>query len=329
MADTPQCARCAGIEIRWTTIRTAVGEHEAFTPIDVFRCVRCEQIAAQDDWIVPGPLGHDRCVNCGNVRGEAPCGRCGLNAEEDQEVHHELLELIHPDSPRDDAPWLDGARRASKAGRRLLAAKLATAGAVFGREADAETCRALRIWLLASCGEGRLALSDARAWVAACGDRPSALALASLGQQLELDGHVGAAADAFQQAAAVAPQHAAIRSQRARLLFDMGRLGQATQEVVEIFGLPMSNFDVQKCLPAAERLAERFFDTHQAEELSRLFNAVGSHVARSARLLAVRARLAYGTGDKEGARRDLKLARAIDPTLEVFKKLDAGAGAGV
>lgn len=326
MSDSPHCVRCAGTDIRWTTIRSVVGDHETVVPVDVLRCARCEQIAAEDDWIVPGPLGGDRCVNCGERRIAEACSRCGLNASEDQQVHFELLGLIWPDAPTDPVPWLDAARRASKHGRRLLAAKLATAGAVFGDEASAETCRALRVWLLAAIGEGRLALADSRAWVAAGGERPSVLALASLGQQLELDGHPGSACEAYQRAATLAPDHAPIRAQRARLLFDMGRLGQASQEVVEIFKLPLSNHDVAKALPPAERLAERFVEHHQAEELSRLFSAVGEHAGRSARLLAVRARIAYGLGDKEAARRDLKLARQLDPNLEVFKRLDQPVG---
>lgn len=316
MGEARSCPRCGASDLHWTTLRKEFS-------FDALQCRSCGNLVAKDDWCVPlMPLLEDRCMNCGAPREADICVECGLTRREDVQVHEELRDLIDG-----DAHFLDAARRASKGGRRLLALKLATAATVLDDPSHRDVSHALRVWLLASIGELKAALLDAKAWVGGA-DIPSVLALASLGQQLEHNDQQAAAIELYGQALAREPGLGAVRARKARALLALNRIGQAFEELCEVYRLSPSHSDARKAQPLAEEMADRFAGQNQLSELQRLLDIMGRHVERSAPLLTYRARIAFHAGKVDEARRDLQRAREIDPELPIFKKLAARMAAG-
>lgn len=285
--------------------------------MDLLQCQRCGHNEIEEDWVAPLlPLLPGRCVNCGGDRQFGTCVVCGLTAEDDEAVHDELRQLISPTHNLYAA-----ARAASGMGRRLIALKLATAGAASNADGQGETARAMRIWLLSAIGEPSAALDDAKAWVERSAS-PSALAWASLGQQQQQGGFPGAAAEAYLKALQLDPTMLRLRAARAQLLMGMSREGQALEEAMKVFdGQPDDNA-VAIALQVAEQLAYKMETSFRDDEINRLLERAGQHVERSAHLLAHRARLAALNGDEANARKDLKKARRLNPDLEIYERIE-------
>lgn len=309
------CTRCGSENLGWTTLRR-------HGPVDVLQCADCGTRLAIEDWTPPlSPLRPGRCVNCGGKRDNDVCTNCGLSREEDQQVHDELRDMIAP-----ELSMLDAAREASRAGRRVLALKLATAAAsapvmkAGSNATEADIARALRVWLLSAVGENQSALEDARAWVEQSPE-PSALAWASLGQQQQHHGFPGAAADSYQKALGKDPHQHAIRARRAQLLFAMHREGQALHEATVLFEAGADERSVSIALKVAEDLCDMFAAKSQNDDIVHLLLRVGAYIERSAVLLAHRARVSALQGDAAKARRDLKRARRLEPEHPLYAKV--------
>lgn len=307
------CTKCGSTELRWLTLR------KGRIPVDVLQCQACSSGVAEDDWMAPlAPLVPGRCWNCGERRDLETCSNCGLTRAEDVQVHDELRFMLGP-----DASHLDAARTASRLGRRLLALKLATAAAATNENSQGEVARALRIWLLAAIGEPTSALEDARAWVEHNQD-PSALAWASYGQQLQNGAFPGAAADAYEKSLRKSGKQHNIRARRAQLLLELGRHGQALEESIKVLsteGLDDPTLAIASAV--AEKLCEQFEGQYRDDEVGRLLEYAAPYVERSPTLLAHRARVAASQGDLGSARRDLKAARKLSPTLDIYDRVEA------
>jgi tetratricopeptide (TPR) repeat protein len=307
-----QCSKCGSNDLRWTTLR------KGRAPVDVLQCRACGTAAAEDSWDPPlRPLFPGRCWNCGEKRDLDSCVNCKLSRQEDIEVHDELRFMVDP-----QANHLKAARAANARGRRLLALKLATASAATNEDGEGELARALRVWLLSAVGEPQSALEDAKAWVDGVQD-PTALAWASYGQQLEASGSPGGAADAYEKSLRKNSKQPQIRARRAQLLIEIARRGQALDEVIRVLstdGLDDATIDIASAV--AENLCDAFESQHRDDEVKRLLEYAGDYVDRSAGLLAHRARLAAVNGDLSTAKRDLKLARSLQPDLPIYDRVE-------
>ena len=309
MSERPACGKCGATKFRWSTVRRHV-------PVDVLQCQECGNAVVEEDWFAPlVPLVPGHCINCGDLRDHDVCRNCGLSRQDDLQVHDELRAMVAPTHN-----LLNSARSASRQGRRLIGLKLATAAAATNEEAQGDKARALRIWLLSAIGEAHYALEDARAWVEQEPD-PSALAWASLGQQQKHSQRVGAAAESFHRALKKDPSQTMIRAERAKLLMDMNREGQAAEDACLV--LESSNEKAaDQVIPVAEQLCEKFEHALRDDEVARILERAGAHVERSAALLGQRARLAALDGDAVSARRDLKKARKLEAKLPIFDRVD-------
>jgi tetratricopeptide (TPR) repeat protein len=305
-----RCPTCQSPDLRWTTVRRSV-------PVDVLQCQGCGARLAEEDWMPPlAPLLPGRCVNCGDRQDYDVCIGCGLTAAEEVEVHDELRRMVTADDS-----LLGAARTALAQGRSLLSLKLATASAAYDA-ADSEAARALRVWLLARLADPATAIDDAKAWVDSA-DEPSALALATLGRQLEAD-FPGPAADAYERALRRNRNQPLVRARRARLLLSMSREGQAYEELGRVFETPtLDPPALEAALPVSEALCELFERQQRDDEVRRLLERVGAHSEQSAALLAQRARLAALAGDLNSARADLKKAKRLQPEHPIYERVDA------
>lgn len=310
MSNGLTCPKCNSTSVRWVTMRRTV-------PVDVLQCQDCGNTLAEEDWIAPLlPMMPGRCTNCGERRERGVCVSCGLDQHEDLQVHDELRQVV---APRHNL--LNAAREASRQGRRLMALKLATAAGAVNEEGQGDVARALRIWLLSAIGETQIALDDSKAWVEHSSD-PSAIAWASLGQQYQHAGFPGSAADAYAKALLKDPRQVSIRARRAKILLDMRREGQATDEALTVFHSEPDDQAVQIALDVIEHLAEHYEKQFRDDEVERLIERIGAYADRSAKMLAHRARLAALNGDVGAARRDLKMARKIEPNLEDYERVE-------
>jgi len=287
-------------------------------PVDVLQCQNCGVPVLEEDWMAPlSPAIPGRCINCGERRDFDNCVNCGLTHHEDVQVHDEMRMMVQP-----SASHLDAARHASRVGRRLLALKLATAAAIGNEGGKGEVARALRIWLLSAIGEPQAALEDAKAWVDTTQD-PSAMAWASYGQQLEAGGYPGAAADSYEKALRKDANQHAIRARRAGLLLQLGRGGQAANEVQRVFiSEEVDDASMQLAITVAEDLCNKYESQYRDDEIERMLEFAGDYTDRSATLLAHRARVAAQHGDTSTAKRDLKTARRLDPELEIYERVE-------
>lgn len=307
-----KCTKCASTKLRWVTLR------KGRIPVDVLQCQSCGAALAEEDWMPPlSPLTPGRCVNCGDRRDFENCVSCGLSKQEDLQVHDELRFMVDP-----NATLFDAACAASKNGRRLLALKLATAAAAINENGQGEVARALRVWLLSAIGEPQSALEDAEKWVENQ-QEPSALAWASLGQQLQANASPGAAADAYEKSLRKLPKQHNIRARRAQILLELRRGGQALEEAIKVFQSEgVDDATAQIACAVAERLCDDFEVQLRDDEIARLLEHAGHHVDQSPRLLGHRARLAALQGDLSSAKRDLKAARGINPELEIYERVE-------
>ncbi len=257
-------------------------------------------------------------MNCGERRDFDACRNCGLTKTEDAQVHDELRQMINP-----NASFMDAARHANRIGRRLLALKLASAAAATTEAQDeSDVARALRVWLLSAIGESQSGLDDAKAWVDGT-QNPSAIAWASYGQQLQQGGFPGASADAYEKALKKKGDQHNIRARRSQLLLELGRGGQALDESIKVFTAQgVDEASVQLVCQVAEDLCSRFESQYRDDEISRLLDYAGEHAERSPALLAQRARLAALEGDTTAAKRDLKMARRLNPELEIYERVE-------
>jgi tetratricopeptide (TPR) repeat protein len=303
-------------------------------PTDVLACQVCGHELSAEDWHVGiPPLAIDRCINCGDRVGADACEGCGLTHDETVRVHHELAALVG-----DPADLGRAARIANRQGRRVLALKLATgAAALPARQGPAgtpgasaasaalsrEAARGLRVWLLSALGDRKAALEDARRWVDDS-PKPSAIAWASLGQQLEAADNLGAAAEAYARSLERSERQAYIRARRARLLASLHREGQAVADVCRVFEHHADDARAMGvAIEAAEELAARLHDSGDDVELRRMLVLLGDRVKASAALLGYKALMLANQGDASGARSALQSSRRLARDLAVHALVDA------
>jgi tetratricopeptide (TPR) repeat protein len=288
-------------------------------PVDTLQCQSCGVTVTEEDWMAPlMPLLPGRCMNCGDRRDFQNCVNCGLTRDEDVQVHDELRFMVSPNHN-----LFEAARLSSRAGRRLIGLKLATAAVVTNEGGSAEAARSLRIWLLAAVGEPESALEDAKAWVDNTPD-PSALAWATYGQQLQAEGSGGAAADAYYKSLKQNAAQYTIRARRAQILFELNREGQALDETCRILASTQADEQATSiALAVAEHLADLFEGQFRDDEITRMLDLIGDEkVKKSPTILAHRARLAAQEGDTASAKRDLKMARKINPELDIYERVE-------
>ena len=303
------CPRCQSERLRWRTLRRGVH-------VDVLACDDCSAVIAEEDWMAPlMPLLPGRCMNCGARREQGVCSNCNLHRDEDLQVHDELRMHIDP-----ELDLLHASRRASQSGRRLIALKLATACAATEEPPAGETARGLRVWLLSALGESKWALQDAQAWVEYSME-PSAMAYASYGQQLQHNAFPGAAADAYQKAIRLDPSQVRIRAARTSLLLDMGRNGQAMDEVCALFERDCDPKTMETVVSVAEKLCNKFEQERRDDAVARVLQFARNNTLRSAVLLGHRARLSALNGDRRQAKQDLKQAQSLVPELELYERV--------
>ncbi|MFK7929442.1 MAG: tetratricopeptide repeat protein [Myxococcota bacterium] len=285
--------------------------------VDVLLCGQCGTPQLEEDWTVPArPLRAGACINCGEAREDDICQGCGLARRDDLQVHQELRDLIDP-----NATLLNAAREASKQGRRVMALKLATAATQLDEDGKRNKSWALRVWLLSAIGEPKPALEDARYWVEGTPD-PPAMAWASFAQQLEHQGYKGAAADAYGKAIELDPSGLTLRARRARLLITMAREGQALNEIGRLFRSDeISDSTMDIAVEVAEKLCYAFEKKKQETEIDFLLEKGARVIERSPVLLAYKARQAAIAGRVEDARRWLKAARALEPDLAIYERV--------
>jgi len=287
-------------------------------PVDTLQCQTCGITVMEEDWMVPlMPITAGRCINCGERRDFDSCVNCGLTRDEDTQVHDELRFHVSPSHG-----LFEAARIASRAGRHLIALKLATAAFATSDAGTNEAARALRIWLLAAIGEPASALEDSKAWVDNTPD-PSAVAWACYGQQLQAHNFSGGAADAYHKSLRKMPGQYAIRARRAQLLFDLHREGQALDETCRVLSSAKADDNATNiALAVAEQLCDLFESQFRDDEINRMLDLIGENVERSPKILGHRARLAAQEGDTANAKRDLKRARKMNPELDIYERVE-------
>ncbi len=285
-------------------------------PADVLQCLDCSAVADTEDWVAPvAPMVPGRCTNCGSRFEMQTCDNCELTRKEVVQVHQELRDLVDP-----KLGFHDAAKEAARIGRKVLALKLATAGAASNDGGRGSQCRAMRIWLLQGLGRTQDALQDARAWVETTPDPPG-LAWAIYGQQLLQDDNKGAAADAFGQALKKDEKQHTLRAKRARLLVDLRREGQAADEAIKLIELKADDANVGIGIGVLEDLCDLHESKHREDELNRILDACREQWEKSARLMAHRARISGDAADFADAKKWLKKAKALNPDLEIYVRI--------
>jgi len=287
--------------------------------VDTLQCQNCGITITEEDWMAPlMPVAPGRCINCGERRDFDACVHCGLTRDEDTQVHDELRFMVSPNHG-----MFEAARVASRAGRHLIALKLATAATVSNEGGANEQARALRIWLLTAIGEPASALEDSKAWVDNSAD-PSAMAWACYGQQLQAQNFSGGAADAYHKSLRKNQEQPGIRARRAQLLFELHREGQALDETCRVLSSRKADENATRiALSVAEHLCDLFEGQFRDDEVGRMLDQIDDDkVELSPKILGHRARLAAQEGDRAGAKRDLKRARKMNPELDIYERVE-------
>ena len=310
LSSFQSCPKCGSTDLKWGVSRGKV-------LADILMCTRCNHRVAIEDWATPVvPLAQQACCNCGHERRFDACRVCGLSAEEDKQVHHELRDLIEV-----DGDFLTTARKANKIGRRLLALKLATAAIIYGPKERTEAARALRVWLLSAVGELQAAHDDAKRWVQDS-ERPSQLAWGSLGQQCENVGQIRDAADAYGNALKADPNQHLIRCRKARLLLQQNREGQAMTELLYVCRATREDKFLKAVAPIAASLLDELEARENNEECARLLNHLTAAIPYSPELLGHAARINFIAGNKREAKQHLKRAKAMAPNLPIYARVE-------
>jgi len=281
---------------------------EVDRPVDQLRCDRCGYVLAIEDWHVPvSPMRQGRCRNCGGVRYQGYCLDCGLSEEEDLEVHEELRALVHPTADR-----LACARLAMAMGRKLIALKLATAAAHDGPKPDVG--RALRINLLLQIGEAPAALSDARQWTVESPEQ--AVAWAAFAEQLAGADRRGEAVASFQKALELDPAAHRVRARLAQIYLDLGRWGQAQSAAKKVLNQKGDREATLAALGVIAHYVELLIQRGEQRTVEELLDSMGDRAGRHPTFLCARAWLAWQNNNQSQARKELKLARKLQPNSD-------------
>lgn len=309
MAATRSCPKCKSDKLVWASTKGHV-------PADVLQCQACSSIADTEDWIAPtAPLYPGRCVNCGARFDVDKCVNCELTRKEVVQVHFELRGLVEG-----FATFHDAAKESARIGRKVLALKLATAGAASNEAGRGVQCRAMRIWLLQALGHPDDALLDARAWVETTPDPPG-LAWAIYGQQLQQADNKGGASDAYGHALKKDENQHPLRARRARLLLDLRREGQATDEAIKLVELKADDTSVATAIGVLEELCDAHEKRYRDDEVTRILDLVGDTIERSGKLMGHRARICGAQNDFAGAKRWLRKAKDVTPEADVYDRV--------
>ncbi len=309
MASGAACPKCNSNRVAWSSTKGHV-------PADVLSCQDCQTVVETEDWVSPvAPLYPGRCVNCGARFDVDKCVNCELTRKEVVQVHFELRGLVPG-----QATFHDAAKEAARIGRRVLALKLATAGAASNEAGRGVQCRAMRIWLLQALGHTDDALLDARAWVETTPDPPG-LAWAIYGQQLQQSDNKGGASDAYGNALRKDEAQHALRAKRARLLLDLRREGQACDEAVRLIEMKADDASLTVAVTILEELCDAHEKRYRDDEVGRMLDLTGDQIERSARLMAHRARIFGAQGDYAQAKKWLKKAQTVLADLDIYARV--------
>lgn len=312
MSYPSQCSACGSADLRWVSAMKQ-------DVVDVLVCRPCDEVLVEEDWVLPvGEIGLDRCLNCSYGPVGEVCEDCGLTPADAATIHREMAALVgHPDD------FLAAARAATGQGRRVLAVKLATAGALREDGQNVALCRALRIWLLASLGEEHFALADAERWVSH-ESIPPFLAWASFAQQAEHQGMLDEAKFAYKRALAIEAHRAELRSRYAKLLVLTGELGVAIRQVRRAWDARDLSGSVRaERVEVTGLLVEALLEAGQVGEIKPIVDHLGPICESSASLCKAAAFVAVKTGDVERAQQLVARAVKLDPSLDLTSVLRA------
>jgi len=308
-----RCPECRKGTLSWDTRRVRN------QPVDLYICSRCQYVLAEEDWHLPlDPPEPGSCRNCGGIRRKGACGRCGLTAMEDAEVHEELRALIGAED------YLVAASDAADTGRTLLALKLATAAC--HESADVEVGRLFRLSLLQDLGELGAALSDCKQWIRGAGAK-SAVAWAVYGEMLLNNLRQGEATEAFRTALRLDPDDHMTRARLARHLYAMGRYAQAREGAQSVLGALQDGEPVVLAREVLADYALHLMKQGDVVAVRDVLDSVGeTHVDASARFIAMEAWLAWDKGREQEARDRLRDAYKLDPDDELVGELKVPLG---
>jgi hypothetical protein len=140
---------------------------------------------------------------------------------------------------------------------------------------------------------------------------------------MQASGSPGGAADAYEKSLRKLPKQHNIRARRAQLLLELRRGGQALDESIRVFQAEgVDEATIKIACAVAEKLCDDFEIQLRDDEVGRLLEHAGEYAEQSPVLLGHRARLAALQGDLSSAKRDLKAARAINPELEIYERVE-------
>ncbi len=282
---------------------------------DVLYCTSCGTVHRTEKYQAPlrFPRG-GRCVNCSGDRRELPgfspdapnaaslvrCTVCGKTAQEDKELHDKLATL-HP--ARD---YLKVGRALRKAGRRVLALKMANAEVNWGPDPIAGMCERLEI--LDEMGLTDRSIDEGYEWSDLPGCPTDVWALIA---QLEAGaGNVPGAIRALDRGLQATPDRADWWTEMAELLVHSDDRPAALRAAAR--GL-IDPANLDRGLAVIAEVAERYYGTGIAADALAACSVAGNLQEKSAELCWMRARIAANSQDLEYQLKWLRLTVEANP----------------
>ncbi|MCB9763335.1 MAG: hypothetical protein H6739_26450 [Alphaproteobacteria bacterium] len=269
-------------------------------------------------WTAPlTPARPDHCADCGGarrlpdtdltregggVRLPIPvCDDCGLTAQEDYKLHEKILQKLRCTG------FVEGADRAARTGRHVLALKLATAGVHYGEDIPSSRLQRIRELDLVGCPEN--ARADLAAWLEIPQTSPTvAIDVAEMQRSMGwLDRALQSLTDALRRD----PNNRALLVHRATIALESGAASIVVTDASRCLG-PDDEI-AQRALALVARLAELFIEDHRVSEAIEAIDRAAPYAHRDPRTTWLLARAEQARGQLSVSRRWLKQTLHIDP----------------